>query len=376
MSAQQAQSSSTRLPVPELAKHFPASTASPSHVFPFPGVTAATTQTVRRILTENDRTSDIYERVRFAHNHFPHSALTRYALGATSGLLEATWKHDARHMVSLDPAAGDHPVDLSRVPDQITADNWDEPRYLAYPGCYSRYLAFFHREIDRLGPLGALETYVFSPGANWEGRNGKAPAQMLARTHAGAIHPLIHIGFGLEFKDRVVLAEGLAEACVHSVERTSVALPPELVKRVCTELPPGDAVPRPSPNEPWTGKPSEQPQTTKRTVLEIYAEMQADPVFTPVAYDPDMSINDRIQHAVEGDKGPKLAALVSSWGLTEAALGDGPGGWQDRAKEVGLLATLTACASGRRRKEKRVDFFLVSSSCRALPYTLTSGADR
>ena len=30
---------------------------------------------------------------------------------------------------------------------------------------YSRYIVFFHQEIDRLGPMGAIEEYVFSPQA-------------------------------------------------------------------------------------------------------------------------------------------------------------------------------------------------------------------
>jgi len=30
---------------------------------------------------------------------------------------------------------------------------------------YSRYLVFFHEEVERLGPLGAIEEYIFSPQA-------------------------------------------------------------------------------------------------------------------------------------------------------------------------------------------------------------------
>ena len=116
-------------------------------------MTAESTHAVRRILEENNRTCDIYERLRctcfpvlldrststdspneVAHNHFPHSALTRYALGAPSRLLEDTWKHDGSHLVSLDPEGSDRKVDLSKVPKDITRDNWDDPAYLAFDG--------------------------------------------------------------------------------------------------------------------------------------------------------------------------------------------------------------------------------------------------
>jgi len=99
---------------------------------------------------------------------------------------------------------------------------------MADKSAYSRYLVFFHAEIERLGPLVVLEEYIFSPQAvrcataryrtiydgssslhqNWVARHDRPPPQMLVRMVAGVLHPFIHIGFGLEFKDIVVLAEG------------------------------------------------------------------------------------------------------------------------------------------------------------------------
>jgi hypothetical protein len=50
--------------VPALAKNFPDSTAVPSSYFKWPGITDSSTKTVRRILEENDRKYDIYEKAR------------------------------------------------------------------------------------------------------------------------------------------------------------------------------------------------------------------------------------------------------------------------------------------------------------------------
>lgn len=38
---------------------------------------------------------------------------------------------------------------------------------------------------------------------------------LLARSYAGFLHPIIHTGFGVEFQQPAIIAEGLAQACVH-----------------------------------------------------------------------------------------------------------------------------------------------------------------
>lgn len=70
-----------------------------------------------------------------AHNHFPHSLLTRYALGAPPRLLRDIWENDRKHLVSLDPEAEDREAtDESKVPEVINRDNWDKPEYLGFDG--------------------------------------------------------------------------------------------------------------------------------------------------------------------------------------------------------------------------------------------------
>jgi len=76
---------------------------------------------------------------------------------------------------------------------------------------YSRYLPFFHAEVARLGPKGAVEEYVFSRRANVGAHN--EGATMIIGLMCGLVHPLIHVGYGLEFDDPVVLAEGYVQQC-------------------------------------------------------------------------------------------------------------------------------------------------------------------
>lgn len=60
-----------------------------------------------------------------AHNHFPHSVLSRYAFGAPPKLIHDCWNHDKRHLVSLDPAGPDRKdVDETKVPKRITRKDW------------------------------------------------------------------------------------------------------------------------------------------------------------------------------------------------------------------------------------------------------------
>jgi len=61
--------------VPALAKNFPDSTAVPSSYFKWPGITADSTKTVRRILEENDRKYDIYGKLRCELATFLKSAI-------------------------------------------------------------------------------------------------------------------------------------------------------------------------------------------------------------------------------------------------------------------------------------------------------------
>lgn len=64
--------------IPAFAKGFPDSTAVPSTYFKWPGTSESSTKEVRRILEENDRKYDIYEKVRC--EWAPSTVLVRLAV--------------------------------------------------------------------------------------------------------------------------------------------------------------------------------------------------------------------------------------------------------------------------------------------------------
>ena len=73
--------------------------------------------------------------------------------------------------------------------------------------CYSAYLTFFKGEIDQKSWQDVLNEYVF--------KEDEQADDMLVRMLGGVLHPIIHLGFGVEFEQPAIVAEALAQAAVH-----------------------------------------------------------------------------------------------------------------------------------------------------------------
>lgn len=79
--------------------------------------------------------------------------------------------------------------------------------YLGKEEHYPDFLAFFQREIDAKGWEAVLSTYL------WQGT--ASADDLLVRLFGGLLHPLIQLMYGVEWKQPAIVAEGLAQACVH-----------------------------------------------------------------------------------------------------------------------------------------------------------------
>ena len=73
---------------------------------------------------------------------------------------------------------------------------------------YNSYLEFFRDLLLKKDVTEVLEEYVFSAKANVGGPGIEGQPRMLNRFFAAGIHPLIHIGNGLEFGILGLVAEG------------------------------------------------------------------------------------------------------------------------------------------------------------------------
>ena len=145
---------------------------------------------VIELLEKNNREHDIYFGPHLFHNHFPHTLLSQFALGAPESRLKKEWELEDY----LKPLG-------EKQSTEITDDNWKD--YIGIADFYHNYLDYFKDKIEKDGVQKTVLNYALDE-------------ILLPSIVSGAVHPLIHIGFGLEFSSEIVVAEGLAEGCVHS----------------------------------------------------------------------------------------------------------------------------------------------------------------
>lgn len=132
---------------------------------------------------------------RGAHNHTPFHLLVEWALGGTSKHLDAIWdQHDDVERFAY------------RSPASITPNNAFD--HLGDRDYYQAYLHFFS-DLLLKKPIGdVLEEWIFSPQVNFE---GKQP-QMLNRLLDGILHPMLYLGYGIEFRYHILL-HPLCDSC-------------------------------------------------------------------------------------------------------------------------------------------------------------------
>ncbi|KAI8137021.1 hypothetical protein BJV82DRAFT_636920 [Fennellomyces sp. T-0311] len=158
--------------------------------FLLPGITYHSHAKVQDLLQKNHEEHDMFYTVSGSHNHLVHQLLTAYALGADANQLQKIFDDHAVYQRSLPPSVSD-----------LTRDNYKE--YLGNRDAYTSYLNLFKKEIEQHGMCDTIRRWVFAD-------------DMLARTVGGAFHPVIHLGYAIEFDLPSVAAEGLALAACSS----------------------------------------------------------------------------------------------------------------------------------------------------------------
>ncbi|KAK4512489.1 Karyopherin transporter [Mucor velutinosus] len=151
-----------------------------------PGITPDAALLSEQLLQKNNREFHIFFNEKKFHNHLIHHLLAAYSLGASKQKLQEIFDDHAKDQRPLPPSVG-----------TITRENYT--KYLGQADAYASFLTFFQYEVEKNGSIDTVRRWV------WSG-------DMLARTVGGAYHPLIHIGYGLEFGIPGIVAEGLAMA--------------------------------------------------------------------------------------------------------------------------------------------------------------------
>ncbi|CEP10776.1 hypothetical protein [Parasitella parasitica] len=152
-----------------------------------PGITPEAALLSEQLLTKNNKEFHCFFNDKKFHNHLIHHLLAAYSLGASKEKIQEIFDDHAKDQRPLPPSVG-----------TITRENYS--KYLGQADAYTSFLTFFQSEIEKHGSIDTVRRWV------WSG-------DLLARTVGGAYHPVIHIGYGLEFGIPGIVAEGLAMAC-------------------------------------------------------------------------------------------------------------------------------------------------------------------
>jgi hypothetical protein len=107
-------------------------------------------------------------------------------LGGSEEHLEAIWN---QHL-AVERLA-------NRSPAPITAQNFNN--HLGDEDYYQGYLYFFCDLVLKQPVRAVVEEWIFSSKANFDSHNGRQP-EMLNRLLAGVLHPMLFLGYGLEFR--------------------------------------------------------------------------------------------------------------------------------------------------------------------------------
>nr|GAT53732.1 predicted protein [Mycena chlorophos] len=250
------------------------------------------------------------------HNHLPHHLVAAYDMGATPALLRAIWDDEVR---ILRP--------IGRCGTDVEAGNWTER--LGEHGAYGSYLAFFESQVAAHGPETTIFEYIIAAKANGN------EAKMFARFLGGGVHPLLQIGFGLEFGQNNMIAAGLAMTAVTSPRQ------PGFVLDSASGLPEPTAAP-----------------IQGTSLLQLLQEVYDSEVLHPVMpYDPNATITQRFEaFAADPARAEEIKRIYSKWWLSEDATQEEI---NHKMKECLLQSTLLLVSSGKPERTPRLDFFLM-----------------
>ncbi|KAL8699512.1 MAG: hypothetical protein Q9201_005963 [Fulgogasparrea decipioides] len=135
----------------------------------------------------------------YLHNHIVHHTLTLWALGAKPETIRFHQERNGQYQRQAMVIQSNLVEDMS-IPSVFK-------RCLGREENFRNFERFFLKEINEKGYGATLQKYLIG--------GDEVANDMLCRIYHGYVHGLIHIGLGLEFKQPLVLAEGLAQSAVH-----------------------------------------------------------------------------------------------------------------------------------------------------------------
>ncbi|KAJ9661654.1 hypothetical protein H2198_001830 [Neophaeococcomyces mojaviensis] len=154
-----------------------------------------------QLLQKNHDDYHMYFNTSGFHNHIAHHLLTIFALGATPSQIQSAFDTNAPTQ------RPQFPVTKENV--QSMKDSTQFSKFLGNEKYFHDYEIFFRKEIEAANGdwQSVLHTQLFGPSPQ--------ARDLLTRMYAGFYHPIIHLGFGIEFSQPAIIVEALAQAATH-----------------------------------------------------------------------------------------------------------------------------------------------------------------
>ncbi|KAH8698792.1 hypothetical protein BGW36DRAFT_340049 [Talaromyces proteolyticus] len=260
-----------------------------------------------KLLQQNHDKHHIFWRDVGGHNHIPHSLLSVLALGGGPADIQRAYDDGVAIQRAIPPV------------DEATVEELGNPavfrKHIGDVSQYTNFMMFFKKQIAAKGWQQVLQEYVFS---------GTPEAKTIfAQLYEGAFHPIIHLGFGIEFGLPSIIAEGLAQAAVHD----SAGLEGFFLQ---SETEAAAAI--------GTGK----------SLLALYNEVRATDKIRHAARLQDGPV--RVREGVIGRAGAEIASLASQYRIKQDDI-------ERATAEMINLCAYSAGGAQRPGKARKIDFF-------------------
>lgn len=155
---------------------------------------------VTELLQKDLEVNHVYFNDRGFHNHIVHHLLALFGTGADAAAIQQGFDANLGYQRPARPTHKNVVEDLFQT--------WSHAsKYLGKDQYYPDFLAFFQREIERKGWEAVVSEYLFS--------GTEAAEDLLVRLYAGVLHPLLQLMYAMEWKQPAIVAEALAQTCVH-----------------------------------------------------------------------------------------------------------------------------------------------------------------
>ncbi|KAI4140253.1 MAG: hypothetical protein LQ340_007901, partial [Diploschistes diacapsis] len=155
--------------------------------------------TTTKLLQENHEKHHIFFNHDGFHNHIVHHLFAIYALGADPKEIQRAYDDNVGYQRPPEPLKEDIVADLKDP--SVFKQHLDDEQY------YHTYLVFFQNEISKKGYQEVIKEYLLAGDDRAD--------DFLGRLYAGFLHPIIHLGYGIEFEQPAIVAEALAQTACH-----------------------------------------------------------------------------------------------------------------------------------------------------------------